>query len=54
MLDRFKGRMVDEDGQALVEYALLLALLSCVSLGILNSLGIRIVNVFQAIARALP
>ena len=54
MLDHFKGRMVDEGGQALVEYALLLALLTAVSLGTLNALGIRMGNVFQMIARALP
>mgnify|MGYP001489588511 CR=1 FL=1 len=54
MLDHFKGRMVDEGGQALVEYALLLALLAAVSLGTLNILGIKMVNVFQTIANALP
>ncbi len=42
MLDHFKGRMVDEGGVALVEYALLLAFISVVSLGTLNTLGIRV------------
>jgi len=54
MPDHFKGRMVDEGGQALVEYALLLALLAAVSLGTLNILGFKIVNVLQKIADALP
>ena len=47
MLDHFKGRMVDVGGQGLVEYALLLALLSAVSLGTLSILGIRIETVFR-------
>jgi Flp pilus assembly pilin Flp len=54
MLDHFKGRMVDEGGQALVEYALLLALLSVASIGVLKILGVRMENAFQAVINALP
>ena len=53
MLDHFKDRMVGEGGQALVEYALLLALLASVSFGTLNVLGIRMGIVFQTIINAL-
>jgi pilus assembly protein Flp/PilA len=54
MLDHFKGKIMDEDGQALVEYGLLLALLTAVSVGTLTILGIRLGTAFQTIGNALP
>jgi len=46
--------MVHEDGQVMVEYALLLALLTAVSVATLTILGFRIGNAFQTIVNALP
>ena len=42
-----------EDGQALVEYALILALVSVAAITILGTLGGNIVNVLTAAANAL-
>ena len=38
-----------EEGQALVEYALLLALIAVVSIGILTTLGLKVSSVFNNI-----
>lgn len=42
-----------EDGQALVEYALILALVSVVAIGILTTLGGNIVTTLTSVANAL-
>lgn len=43
-----------EEGQALVEYALLLSLIAVVSIGILSQLGGKVANVFSSINADLP
>jgi pilus assembly protein Flp/PilA len=42
-----------EEGQALVEYALILALVSVVAIGILTTLGVKIVTILTSVANAL-
>jgi pilus assembly protein Flp/PilA len=42
-----------EEGQALVEYALILALVSVVSIGILTTLGVNIQGRLTSVATAL-
>jgi pilus assembly protein Flp/PilA len=42
-----------EEGQALVEYALILALVSVVAIGILTTLGVNIVTILTSVANAL-
>ena len=42
-----------EEGQALVEYALILALVSVAAITILGTLGTNVVNVLTAAANAL-
>ena len=42
-----------EDGQALVEYALLLSLIAVVSIGILTVLGTKVSAIFQSVTNAL-
>jgi Flp pilus assembly pilin Flp len=42
-----------EEGQALVEYALILALIAVVSLGALTALGVNVAAQLQAIADAI-
>jgi pilus assembly protein Flp/PilA len=43
----------NEDGQALVEYSLILALVSVAAITILTTLGTNIVNTLTAVANAL-
>jgi pilus assembly protein Flp/PilA len=42
-----------EEGQALVEYALLLSLIAVVSIGILTALGTNVSTIFSGINSAL-
>ncbi len=42
-----------EEGQALVEYALLLSLIAVVSIGILTSLGTSVSGIFNSVNDAL-
>jgi pilus assembly protein Flp/PilA len=64
MLDRFNllaalavGRMTElrerEDGQALVEYALILALISVVAIGVLTTIGSGVVAKLTSVSNAL-
>jgi Flp pilus assembly pilin Flp len=46
--------MADEDGQAIVEYGLLLAFLGAVCVATLTILGVRLGTAFQMISNALP
>lgn len=42
--------LVDEDGQALVEYSLILLLVATVTVGVLNTLGTSVDSLLTAIA----
>lgn len=42
-----------EDGQALVEYSLILGLVSVVAIVLLTSIGTEVQNVFQSVVDAL-
>jgi pilus assembly protein Flp/PilA len=42
-----------EEGQALVEYALLLALIAVVSIGVLTTLGVKVSGIFNSINNKL-
>ena len=53
MLRRFLAKMSDEKGQGLVEYALILVLISIVCIAALTLIGVRVDNVFDQIAAAL-
>ncbi len=43
----------DTRGATAIEYGLMLALLSLVMLGVLNSLGLSLAGVFETISRAM-
>jgi len=49
-LDELRNR---EEGQALVEYALLLALIAVVSIAVLTVLGTKVSHIFSKISTAL-
>lgn len=44
----------DEDGQDLLEYALLVALIALVAIAGVTAAGIRVRDIFNAIAAAIP
>jgi pilus assembly protein Flp/PilA len=48
-----RERIEKEEGQALVEYALILALVSIVSILVLQALGLDIKGVFQRVETAV-
>ena len=53
MLSALRGWLTRDEGQALVEYALILALVSVVAIGILTTLGVNIVTILTSVANAL-
>jgi len=53
LVDSFKRKIQDEDGQSLVEYGLLLALIAVVCIAIITTLGTRVRNTFLLIQLAL-
>jgi pilus assembly protein Flp/PilA len=48
-----KGRLERQEGQALVEYALILALIAIVSIVVLNLLGLNVSRIFNKVNTAL-
>ena len=53
MLDSIRSRMAREEGQALVEYALILALIAVVSIVVLQLMGINVSRVFSNVNNQL-
>jgi pilus assembly protein Flp/PilA len=52
-MQKFIARIRREDGQALVEYALILALIAVVAIGALEAIGTGVNGILQAIADAI-
>ena len=52
-LDAVAAEFASEEGQALVEYALLLSLIAIVSIGVLTALGTNVSTIFSRINSAL-
>ena len=50
ILASLRARVASEDGQALVEYALIISLIAIVAVGILTIMGGRVANLFTQIA----
>lgn len=53
MLTRFLAKMRDEEGQGLVEYALIIVLVSIAAIVTLGLLGTTVSGVFTTITNAL-
>jgi pilus assembly protein Flp/PilA len=53
MFQKLMAKMQNEEGQALVEYGLLVALIAVVCIAVLTILGPAIRDMFQAVVDAL-
>ena len=54
MLKRLRNLVTDEEGQGMVEYALILALISIAAITVILLIGPKIQQVFTAVNTALP
>ncbi|HBB18190.1 MAG TPA: Flp family type IVb pilin [Syntrophus sp. (in: bacteria)] len=52
-MKNFLAKMKNEEGQALVEYGLLVALIAVVCIAIITTLGVNVRTTFTTIAGAL-
>jgi Flp pilus assembly pilin Flp len=52
-MQAIKARTRDEEGQTVVEYALLLVLISVVAIAIMETVGVSVTGVFQDADNAL-
>jgi pilus assembly protein Flp/PilA len=52
-IERIRALRDNEEGQGLVEYALILVLVSIVAIGALTAIGANVTNVLQAVANHL-
>jgi len=52
-MKKFLAKMRDEEGQALVEYGLLVALIAVVCIAVITALGVGVRGAFQSIVTAL-
>jgi pilus assembly protein Flp/PilA len=52
-ISRLKGFAVADEGQDLLEYALLIALIALVSVGVLKTAGSNVMNIFSSIGTQL-
>jgi pilus assembly protein Flp/PilA len=50
---RTRARFTAEDGQALVEYALILMLVALVAVGVLTTIGVNVVTALTSVANGL-
>jgi pilus assembly protein Flp/PilA len=48
-----RDRMEDEEGQALVEYALILALIAVVTIAVLQAIGVNVSKILDKVSTSL-
>jgi len=53
MLDSIRTRLAREEGQALVEYALIVSLVAIVTVSVLSLIGTNLVDIFNGAAGSL-
>jgi pilus assembly protein Flp/PilA len=53
MLTALRARLERQEGQALVEYALILALIAIVSIAVLKLIGVNVSRVFTGVNKLL-
>jgi pilus assembly protein Flp/PilA len=50
---RIRDRMTDDEGQALVEYALILALIAVVTIAVLQAIGVNVSKILNKVSTSL-
>jgi pilus assembly protein Flp/PilA len=50
---RIRDRFEDEEGQALVEYALILALIAVVTIAVLQAIGVNVSKILNKVSTSL-
>jgi pilus assembly protein Flp/PilA len=53
MLARIRDRFEREEGQALVEYALILALIAVVTIAVLQAIGVNVSKILNKVSTSL-
>ena len=53
MLDSIRSRLAREEGQALVEYALIVSLVAIVTVSVLSLIGTNVVDIISGAAGSL-
>jgi len=53
MLDSIRSRLAREEGQALIEYALIVSLVAIVTVSVLSLIGTNLVDIFNGAAGSL-
>ena len=48
-----RGRLVMEDGQALIEYALILGLVALLTIGVLQAMGTNVSNLLNKVSSSM-
>ncbi|MFD1707625.1 Flp family type IVb pilin [Siminovitchia sediminis] len=54
MLDKFKGLLIEEEGQGMTEYGLILGLIAVAVITVLTAMGTTLSGTFDGIVKKLP
>lgn len=54
LINRLRTFVRDDEGQDLLEYALLIALIALVAIGAVTAAGVKVDEVFQSVADGIP
>jgi len=53
MLERMKGLLIEEEGQGMVEYGLIVGLISIAAIAVFSGIGTKLLNIFTSVNTTL-